>query len=131
MNGFLSPPSITARFKRIKELNWSLNLCLLQPKGYGSNYVILLFVQFLNDTDVLFPPVSVVSLYQHDISNGYFHMPLVIFHIMSFSKRMQVLFLTSVLGCVLTTFDILLPLLNFLVIIVKLFFWYCNWFSVY
>ena len=78
------------------------------------------------------PPQFVVSLYQYDISIiAIFYIPLVVFHIVTFSKRTQVLFVPSVPGCILTTFDISLPLLNYFVIITKLFFWYCNWLSVY
>ena len=78
------------------------------------------------------PPQFVVSLYQYDISIFViFYIPLVVFHIVTFSKRTQVLFVPSVPGCILTTFDISLPLLNYFVIITKLFFWYCNWLSVY
>ena len=76
-------------------------------------------------------PMFHLPLYQYDISNCYFHMPLVVFHIVSFSKRTQLLFVPSIPGCVLTTFDISLPLLYYCVMIIKLFFWYCNWLSLY
>ena len=47
-------------------MNWSLSVCLFQSEFYSSNYVIL------NDTDVSFTLVFVVSLCQYDIPICYF-----------------------------------------------------------
>ena len=113
---FSSLPSITAQFKSKNKLNWWYNLCLLRPKFYSSNYVILPFLLFLNDTDVPVTAELVVSLYQCDMSNCYLHMPLVVFHIVPFSKRTQVLFVAFIPDCILARFGISLPLLNYFVL---------------
>ena len=94
---------------------------------------IFSFPSYNSSTILIFylPLFLSFPFYQYDISNCYFHMPLVVFHIVTFSKRTQVLFVPSIPGCVLTTFDISLLFLNYFVIISNLFFWYCNWLSVY
>ena len=102
---------------------------VFRDRSFGT-LIMLSFPSYNSSTTPMFrlpPRLSSIFI----ISNCYFHMPSLVFHIAPFSKRTRVLFVSPIPGCVLATFDISLPLLNYFVTIIKLFFWYSNLLSFY